>query len=506
MSKITSCSSIVRKKRTANPDAAQILSTLTSFGFRSSAVVGASVRNSELVNIRRVAPLVPSAVRVIVWSCIATYIDRIDKYIEYVTNAHGWECQERTGNTFHCTTPDAKRIKLVFMFKDIEDDANVSEMVAIDYLSNASVGINSIAFVMAPKDEGRVYYTDKFMDDVEHQTITVLDPTHRVIEKAEKLKKKFPPPIALTFTVVKPLVVIKDNHFEYPNSVMTACIILPAMDFWFPGLVHDVIVLTVEFLSMKDTVVFRKCCSSAYRLGCSSLKRRMAAEMNLFTSAIVSGKRQLSQVFKHLTVDGLHWVGLRNLFDSGNLVPKNGKRCLSIKRGDIVPDRMIHYPMCPDSIVEKIGDSAPLVFFLPDSLLNLSGLLLVQGDEQSTFVMSFVLYHFARGKRVLILTDMIRFGLRQIGFQSHKRIKTRPLSSHWDKASAYDFVILHQPSANPFGESLAGYISKMLAKGATIVLSSKKRAPERIWSLRSASLKLTKNNATVDVNILPKVR
>lgn len=222
MSNIASCSVIVRKKRTANPDAAQILSTLMSFGFHSTAVVGASVRNSELVNIHRITPLAPSVIRVIVWSCIATYLDKIDKYIEYITNTHGWECQERADNIYHCVTPDTKRVKLVFFLKDIDDDANVSEMVAIDYLSNSSLGIDSIAFVMAPKNEGRVYYTDKFTDDVEHQTITVLDPTHRAIEKAEKLKKKFPLPIALTFTVMKPLVVIKDNHFEYLNGAMAA--------------------------------------------------------------------------------------------------------------------------------------------------------------------------------------------------------------------------------------------------------------------------------------------
>lgn len=255
---------------------------------------------------------------------------------------------------------------------------------------------------------------------------------------------------------------------------------------------------------MKDTIVFRKCCSSAYRLGCSDLKTRMAIEMELFTSAILSGKQRLSQVFQHLAVDGLSWVGLYNLFESGNLVPKNGKRCLSIKEGDIIPTRMIHYPMYIDSIAKKIGNSVPVVFFLPDSLLNPSGLLLVHGDQQSTFLMSFVLHHFARGKRILILTDMIRFGLRQIGFQSHKRIKTRPLSSHWNKASAYDFAILNQPHASPFEESLAGYISKMLTKGATVILSSKKQATGKIWAMLSLSLKLTDNNSIVE-NIMPKL-
>lgn len=215
MSNQASCSLVVRKKLTVNIEATRILKTLSSFSFRNAAVVGASIRNAELVTHRRVPPVCRSSVRVIAQTSAASYLTNIDQCIEHLSDVLGWTCDEISPRMYSCVTPDLVRVKLLFQLDDAQDvTADDSEKVAIDYLSNASVGINSIAFVLSPRGEGRVYYTDKFMEDIDQQTITVLVPSHKILEKAERIRKKFPPAIALTFRVIRPLVVIRDNHFQ----------------------------------------------------------------------------------------------------------------------------------------------------------------------------------------------------------------------------------------------------------------------------------------------------
>lgn len=270
------------------------------------------------------------------------------------------------------------------------------------------------------------------------------------------------------------------------------------MDFWFPGIIDDVVRVIVDFLSLRGLLAFQRCCRSSSMFECSPYQLELAKEMRLYVSTILTRDRKLATSLDELDTDGtLRWRGLERLFEAEVVMPSDGKRCSILRADNANPTKMVYFPLCRMSLSKKVNEKIPIVYFLPERCLDPFGLVLVVGDSQSAFVMSLVFHHITAGKNMLVLTDNARFGFRKIGFSDCPQIVTKSLTSSWQEAGAYDYVILDKLTGGPFDELLVSYLVKILALGANVILSSEHRVPQRVSAMSSVVVKFKGRDAYV---------